>query len=121
MASKTNAYIAYGDSEKPPLITPEQLAEHVGPGWKDLILDLCSELRTVHGWDGNIYQIKEKFGGLRFYADGFEPEGRSAIASAEGKSYTICEECGDPGVPRGGGWVKTFCNKHAGKRKKIEW
>jgi hypothetical protein len=37
------------------------------------------------------------------------------IAMAESMSYRICEECGDRGKMRGGGWVRTLCDKHAAK------
>jgi hypothetical protein len=114
-------YVAYGHNEKPKMLSAEGVANLVGPGWKQIVLDLCDELRTKHNWDGNLYQIKEKFGGLRFYAGGFDPEGRAAIDKAENLSYTVCDVCGDPGVPRGGGWVRTLCNLHAEGRKQFEW
>jgi hypothetical protein len=32
-------------------------------------------------------------------------------------SYTICEECGAPGKLRGGGWMRTLCDKHEEERQ----
>ena len=32
------------------------------------------------------------------------------IEEAETKSSTICEECGQPGEYRPGGWVRTLCD-----------
>lgn len=70
-------------------------------------------------------QVKEKFGGLRFYYH-FESnpdavdvdqeytkeickEIQGAVDFAESLSFKICEECGNPGKVRGGGWVRTLC------------
>jgi hypothetical protein len=92
----------------------------IGKGWYPLINELIEKLINV-GWDGQVFQIKEKFGGLRFYIG----EGNDAIFDliheAENKSYKICEECGQPGVVRGGGWLKTLCDEHAGDREPIKW
>lgn len=61
----------------------------------------------------SVVQCKEKFGGLRCYADFPEGEVRErlqgAIALAEMLSYTICETCGQPGKVGGEGWIKTLC------------
>lgn len=63
-------------------------------------------------------QVKEKYGGLRFY---IQTEGKlprdyydqvnGAIEMAEALSYNVCEECGNPGKTRGGGWIRTLCDK----------
>lgn len=84
-------------------MTLEQAQECVGPGWGALVkegFDRCMN----NGW--RIHQIKEKYGGLRFYADG-------NMQDIEGISYHVCEECGYPGILRPGGWVKTLCDKCA--------
>ena len=62
------------------------------------------------GWDGMILQIKEKFGGLRFYIGCGTQEMFDLIEDAEDKSITICEECGRPGTLRNGGWLVTRCD-----------
>ena len=60
-------------------------------------------------------QVKEKFGGLRFYYDPTEIEITDQIfdlvTRAETESYKICEECGKPGKLRNKGWYVTLCNK----------
>jgi hypothetical protein len=71
---------------------------------KQLISDLL-----VLGWNGRLAQVKEKFGGLRFYADDVPEAGEDLIRKAEGDSYHICEECGEPGKLRAKGWWKTRC------------
>lgn len=84
----------------------------VGPGWKVLISELMSDL-DKSGWNGQIFQIKEKFGSLRFYAGSFSPQVTQLIEEAESKSSTICEECGSPGHIRSlNGWLKCLCDSH---------
>ncbi|MFK5121502.1 hypothetical protein ACI4DM_26485, partial [Klebsiella pneumoniae] len=49
--------------------------------------------------DYQILQIKEKFGGLRYYAECTKPEKSeqffNLIHTVEAASYSICEVCGD--------------------------
>ncbi len=81
----------------------------LGAGWHDLVDKLIDDLFEV-GWDGMILQIKEKFGGLRFYIGCGTQEMFDLIEDAEDKSITICEECGRPGTLRNGGWLVTRCD-----------
>ena len=65
-----------------------------GEGWKCLyepLIDLCK----LYGI--TILQIKEKFGGLRFYVTGGEKDLDKLIWAAELESYHICEDCGSHG------------------------
>ena len=54
-------------------------------------------------------QVKEKFGGLRFYMTGGTDEIFGLIERAEEESYAICEQCGEPGRETGNGWIRTLC------------
>jgi hypothetical protein len=88
----------------------EEARASVGPGWSRLIEQLFSNKpeQTL------VVQVKEKFGGLRFYVSSSTPEFFEVINNAEKESYRICEQCGSPGTPQtpGGnpyGWVKTVC------------
>lgn len=60
--------------------------------------------------DAHILQIKEKWGGLRFYVDA-DMETLHFIDEMEEKSLTVCERCGEFGKLRRGGWVLTLCDK----------
>lgn len=60
-------------------------------------------------------QVKEKFGGLRFYTNNSTPEQDSVISLAEAMSERICEHCGDKGMQYPIGWVRTLCSEHADK------
>jgi hypothetical protein len=57
-----------------------------------------------------ITQIKDKFGGLRFYCSASE-EIMKLVEEAEEKSYSICEKCGsmDDVKQVGNGWIYTLC------------
>lgn len=69
-----------------------------GDGWYWLIDMLCNQIQ--YDIDKNnepqieAVQVKEKFGGLRFYTDITTDRQRGMIALAENMSYSICEDCG---------------------------
>ena len=83
-----------------------------GDGWFKVIDELCARLSKFD--DVQAAQVKEKFGGLRFYIDAVDSdhyeEVHQIIAEAEVQSYKTCEICGEPGEPKGGGWVRTLCD-----------
>lgn len=111
-------------------------------GWFDLLDTLCADIQHLlkhrnervgrpNGPASELFcrivQVKEKFGGLRFYVS-FEgddsEEGRRTrthlsgmIAFAESYSYKICEECGVKGTLREGGWHRTLCDSCEDLRK----
>jgi hypothetical protein len=60
----------------------------------------------------NVVQIKEKFGGLRFYYDGGDDEISGMVRMAEAWADHTCEECGNKGERRSGGWIRTLCDVH---------
>jgi hypothetical protein len=91
-------------------------------GWYNLIYKLFFDLdQTIINYDlkhlkscksPQIHQIKEKFGGLRFYVSGATEEQYKIIEKAEEESYHICEQCGCKGKLRDVyGWYWTFCKK----------
>lgn len=90
----------------------------VGDGWYSLIDVLCEELQRETDRQGapqvTATQIKEKYGGLRFYVDAAEDRQMAMIDFAEALSYRICEECGAPGSldEREGRWMATRCFQH---------
>jgi hypothetical protein len=57
-------------------------------------------------------QVKEKFGGLRFYYDGGDRAIQEMVSLAEDLSIVVCEECGAPGKQGGEGWIGTLCPTH---------
>jgi hypothetical protein len=112
--------------------------ECVGPGWEPILKALDSYISNVLGNSKTmssckVLQIKEKFGGLRFY---FETEGLGekqkaqiwgAVCMAENMSYRTCEVCGNTGetsteAKRGtekgmrAGRTLTLCEEHHQQR-----
>lgn len=81
--------------------------ECVGPGWASLVEEAYNALP-----DGStISQVKEKYGGLRFYAI----PAVDAIDAIEARSLTVCEDCGKPGLlttidGTPFGWMRTLCD-----------
>jgi len=94
----------------------------IGEGWFKLI-DRLSQRITKLDPTGQIQavQVKEKFGGLRFYINGAPPEIaaklRTLINTAEEKSFHLCQECGKKGKLRDdAGWYITLCERHLKER-----
>jgi len=90
-------------------------AGSVGLGWMPILEELAKELVSL-GWNRRLDQVKEKFGGLRFYIGGDSGASidkinkiEARIVAAENESYTICEDCGAPGEPRKSSWIRTLC------------
>ena len=116
--------------KKYPKMFPEGFWFECGDGWYNILSSLLYRINTHeknvrqnngyrvrYGRDPieyesvKIVQIKEKFGGLRFYYDGGDHYVHGAVALAEDLSYKICERCGNPGKPNKAGWIRTLCDK----------
>ena len=82
----------------------------INKGWYGLVKNLIEELIAA-GWDKHIHQIKEKFGGLRFYISEGNNEIYKIIEKYELLSYKTCELCSNEGKLRKGGWLVTLCDK----------
>jgi len=101
---------------RPQSVGLDVLQQQVGPGWSGIIRRLVEDIEEM-GWNGTVIQVKEKFGGLRFYIGSSSDAVHVRISAAEAESYTICEECGEPGARRYGGWIKTLCDQHENDRQ----
>lgn len=87
-----------------------------GDGWEPLIRRLSEKLEAeiLKQEDTSLFyadQVKEKFGGLRFYMSAYTDAMHAAIREAEEEAWKTCEHCGAPGKPRPGGWIKTLCDE----------
>ena len=85
-----------------------------GDGWFKLIHNLSRRITKLDP-EGRVeaVEVKEKFGGLRFYINAAPKEIHDLIQVAEDKSYHICEECGHKGKIRDDiGWYRTLCEQH---------
>lgn len=56
-----------------------------------------------------IMQIKEKFGGLRFYVSSASDEVYKIISKYENMSFDICLSCGKPAEYITTGWISPYC------------
>lgn len=92
-----------------------------GDGWFKLIEDLCFKIERLNIPHLHVHQVKEKFGGLRFYTGPVQAEPGKAlwylITTAEDLSMEVCELCGKSGTQHSRrGWIKTVCEGCA-----VEW
>jgi hypothetical protein len=93
----------------------------VGAGWYPILETLCANIQSHIDWkvkqgkeiaQVEVDQIKEKFGGLRFYYSGGDDEISGMVRMAEAWADVACEECGAAGKRRSGGWIRTLCDVH---------
>ena len=98
----------------------------VGSGWYPILEILCTNIQSHIDWrvkqgqdiaQVTVEQIKEKFGGLRFYYQGGDDEISGMVRMAEAWAGTACEECGAVGKRRSGGWIRTLCDTHEAERQ----
>lgn len=85
----------------------------VGEGWIGIIDRLAADLVAL-GWNRDLHQVKEKFGGLRFYIGVGTDAMHDRIDQSELESIKTCEVCGAPGKLRESstGWLNTRCQEH---------
>lgn len=86
-----------------------------GPGWYPLIERLSADLAEIVREDGlkrfRVVQVKEKFGGLRFYVKGGNERALDRIAEAVQEAERTCEGCGAPSSIRSiDGWLTKVCD-----------
>lgn len=132
----TNEYEVFAKSmeEKyPKMLTGKYGGFAIGKGWWIIIDKLMGQIQWhIDGsiknnkWDlendktdvrpiipqVTVEQIKEKFGGLRFYYQGGDDYIYGLVSMAESWAGIACEECGGIGERRSGGWIRTLCDKH---------
>lgn len=81
-------------------------------GWFGLMCALSVVLdrrSREQGLSPRVFQAKEKFGGLRFYASGLDEFGLGAVSFAESMSERLSLRSGQPGLPHNvSGWVATL-------------
>jgi hypothetical protein len=89
-------------------------------GWFDIVWRLCEDIEPLVkkleqeiGCQFEVLQVKEKFGGLRFYVNCRNEAIRQRIGIAAEESFRTCEVCGQSETLREGGWIKTLCEEHA--------
>jgi hypothetical protein len=89
-------------------------------GWFGILWRLCEDLEPLvaefeeaGGPKFEVLQVKDNFGGLRFYVNCRRNEAiRQLIGIAADESFHTCEVCGQPGRLREDRWIKTLCDEH---------
>ena len=90
-------------------------------GWRAAFGEqMCEELNNeILTWDKvvqerfRILQIKEKWGGLRFYVMSGSAKLYEIIGKYEELSRHTCIECGAPATKISRGWISPYCDKCA--------
>lgn len=103
----------YGDRNKPHTQTLICYGFECGDGWYEPINKLSAKLEAIVKDKPNVRasQVKEKYGGLRFYMTEFSAEIEKLITEAEDECSVTCETCGKPGeLHTSGGWLQTLCD-----------
>jgi hypothetical protein len=112
----------------------------IGPGWYQIIRSLCGNIQShidhrncareklleknpynhlihEHCEQVVVEQVKEKFGGLRFYYSGGDDVVNGMVTVAESWADHTCETCGDSGSRQSiRGWLTTLCDVHYNMR-----
>jgi hypothetical protein len=99
-----------------------------GDGWYPLLEQLISHIDHYfkHKYKGvpegfAIVQVKEKFGGLRFYVHGGDDVVHELIRFAENLADQTCEFCGsNQNIMRSQGWIITACEKCTETRESLK-
>tara|TARA_B100000287_G_C20477754_1_gene719885 strand:+ start:63 stop:464 length:402 start_codon:yes stop_codon:yes gene_type:complete len=93
-----------------------------GDGWYTLIDTMCGNIQNHVEYVNRskpeeeyivceATQVKEKWGGLRFYVQGSDDFIDGVIKLAESMSCRICTECGNQSIlQKKRGWVYTLCD-----------
>ena len=132
MSDRYEEFSKYMEETYPKMFSKPYGGFAVGEGWWPVIKNLCAQIQYHIDWKQEqkekygrgegceqvvVAQIKEKFGGLRFYYDGGDDTVRGMVCLAEAWANHSCEECGAPGTRRSGGWVRTLCDHHEAERQ----
>ena len=123
---KYDAFAKHMEERFPKMFSGKYGGFACGEGWWPILEELCGQIQHHIDWKNKqsevvaqvvVAQIKEKFGGLRFYYDGGDERIRGMVQMAEVWADASCEECGAPGKRRDGGWIKTLCDHHEAERQ----
>jgi hypothetical protein len=121
-----DAFVKHLETTYPKMFAGRYGGIECAAGWWPIIASLCAGIQHHIDWQNQqsqpvpqvtVTQIKEKFGGLRFYYDGGDEYVSGLVTMAAGWASHACEECGSQGVLRHGGWLKTLCDTHHNLRE----
>ncbi len=132
---RKQGWLVPGEKPDPENHKPMGPGSGIGKGWLPYLIQL-DEILTLIDPDYQIHQIKEKFGGLRYYAKPSFGSGQhwdqdakktvvddlddfiryeafmAQISSAENKCSHSCEVCGKYAEISGKRWLRCRCDEH---------
>lgn len=109
-----NVIQKYYDPYDQPNFPLEIYQRMVGEGWSHLVEILW---RVCQRYNISILQVKEKYGGLRFYVGGAPLFFHNLVSIIEDESFRVCEYCGEEGKESVvWGWIQTTCEDCHKKR-----
>lgn len=85
-------------------------------GWRIAFGEqMCEEIREALIEDNfldeyRVVQIKEKYGGLRWYSGPAPEKVHDIVSKYEGLSERTCIVCGKPATKISTGWISPFCD-----------
>jgi len=121
MSEEYEAFAKKMEEQFPKMFADKYGGFAVGAGWYPILEKLCANIQHHIDWkvkqgqdiaQVEVQQIKEKFGGLRFYYSGGDDHIHGMVQMAESFADTLCEDCGGLGTRRSGGWIRTLCDVH---------
>jgi hypothetical protein len=135
-----NAFAAKMHEKFPKIFSEKYGGFSIGPGWWHIVESLCNHIQGYIDYVNKrrnlllednphnvaipdevpqviVGQIKEKFGGLRFYYDGGDEKIDGMVQLAEAWAAHTCDVCGSKGKSRADGWIRTLCDEHHEERK----
>lgn len=111
----------YPDEIRERVANGHRCGSQIGEGWFDLVRELDAKIAKLAP-DYVVHQVKEKFGGLRYYIGLKNSETtisdkiHELVHETEQASLNICEVCGEEGkLISINGWYTTRCSKHEKK------
>ena len=119
--NKYDKFVQRLEEQFPKIFSESYGGVAVGEGWWPIIESLCSNIQHHIDWKNKqsevmpqvvVHQIKEKFGGLRFYYEGGDDQIQGMVDMAESWASKTCETCGVPATRKTTGWIKNVCDKH---------
>lgn len=100
---------------------PYSYLDEIPKGWRiafgEIMVDELNDILVKYNFADKyrILQIKDKFGGLRWYDSGVPEEAANDynlwLDKYEELSYNTCIYCGEPATHMTRGWIVPLCNE----------
>ena len=105
------------------------MLDYMPKGWRAAFGEqMCEEINNeILTWDKtereqfHVAQIKEKWGGLRFYVSHGSKKLYEIIDKYEQMSKFICIDCGAPATKMSTRWISPYCDECAAKLQGKQW